>query len=71
MGLSDAYDHVRNQILLIDPLPTIAKAYSMVYRVEKQREVKSGISELDNEGVMVVQTFEPRKQSNIRGNLKK
>ncbi|KAL2249819.1 UNVERIFIED_CONTAM: hypothetical protein Sindi_2455600, partial [Sesamum indicum] len=71
MGLSDAYDHVRKQILLMDPLPTAAKAYSMVHRVEKQREVNSGTSKLEKEGVMAVQTFEPRKQSYIKGNLKK
>ncbi|KAL2228986.1 UNVERIFIED_CONTAM: hypothetical protein Sindi_1878300, partial [Sesamum indicum] len=55
MGLGDPYDHVRNQILHKDPLPTAAKAYSMVHRVEKQREVNSGISEIEKEGVMAVQ----------------
>ncbi|XP_031282657.1 uncharacterized protein LOC116141274 [Pistacia vera] len=39
MGLNDSFDHVRNQILVMDPLPTINKAYSMILRVEKQREV--------------------------------
>ncbi|XP_020553063.1 uncharacterized protein LOC110012710 [Sesamum indicum] len=71
MGLSDAYDHVRNQILLMDPLPTAAKAYSMVHRVEKQRQVNFGISKLEKEGVMAVRTFEPRKQGDIKGNFKK
>ncbi|KAL2230856.1 UNVERIFIED_CONTAM: hypothetical protein Sindi_1680000 [Sesamum indicum] len=71
MGLSDAYDHVRNQILLMDPLPTAAKAYSMVHRVEKQREDNSGIAEIEKEGVMAAQVFEPRKQTNAKGNFKK
>ncbi|KAL0396038.1 UNVERIFIED_CONTAM: hypothetical protein Scaly_0052200 [Sesamum calycinum] len=44
MGLINAYDHVRSQVLLMDPLPTVGKAYSMFLRVEKQREVYSGIS---------------------------
>ncbi|KAL0349701.1 UNVERIFIED_CONTAM: hypothetical protein Sradi_4119300 [Sesamum radiatum] len=35
MGLSDAYDHVRNQVLLMDSLSSIGKAYSMILRVEK------------------------------------
>lgn len=39
MGLNDACDHVKNQISLLDPLPSINKAYSMILRVEKQREV--------------------------------
>ncbi|KAG8661837.1 hypothetical protein MANES_01G043450v8 [Manihot esculenta] len=41
MGLNGAYDHVKNQLLLMDPLPNIDKAYSMMLRVEKQREVNS------------------------------
>ncbi|KAL2250124.1 UNVERIFIED_CONTAM: Retrovirus-related Pol polyprotein from transposon RE2 [Sesamum indicum] len=71
MGLGDPYDHVRNQILLMDPLPTAARAYSMVHRVEKQREVNSGINEIEKEGVMAIQVLEPRRQTNARGNFKK
>ncbi|KAK6150121.1 hypothetical protein DH2020_017646 [Rehmannia glutinosa] len=40
MGLNESYDHVRNQILLLDPLPTVNKAYSMLLSVEKQRHVQ-------------------------------
>lgn len=29
MGLNDTYDGLRNQILVLDPLPTVYKAYSM------------------------------------------
>lgn len=35
MGLNDAYDSIRGQILLMEPLPNANKAYSMVLRVEK------------------------------------
>lgn len=45
MGLGDHYDNVKNQILLIDPLPSISKVFSMVQRVEKQREVHNSFSE--------------------------
>lgn len=38
MGLSDSFDSTRDQILLLDPVPSVAKGYSMVLRVEKQRE---------------------------------
>lgn len=30
IGLNDVYDSVRNQILVMDPLPSVNKAYSMV-----------------------------------------
>ncbi|KAL0440066.1 UNVERIFIED_CONTAM: hypothetical protein Slati_2489600 [Sesamum latifolium] len=74
MGLGDAYDHVRSQVLLMDPLPLIGKAYSMIFRVEKQREEQIG---LQNEPAMTA-TFAgkqgtsgsgPRKQSFINKRL--
>ena len=37
MGLNEDYDHSRNQILIMDPLPTVNKVYSMILKVEKQR----------------------------------
>ena len=42
MGLHDDYDHVRNQILMMDPLPNTSRAYSMVLRIGKEKEINSG-----------------------------
>lgn len=39
MGLNEVYDVVKIQMLLMDHFPTINKAYTMIQRVEKQREV--------------------------------
>ncbi|XP_020555141.1 uncharacterized protein LOC110013299 [Sesamum indicum] len=39
MGLKDSYDHVRSQILMMEPYPNVSKAFSMVLRIEKQKEV--------------------------------
>nr|XP_043639702.1 uncharacterized protein LOC122610813 [Erigeron canadensis] len=39
MKLNDDYESVRNQILSMDPLPTINKAYYIVQQVEKQKQV--------------------------------
>lgn len=36
MGLNDVYDPIRDQILLIEAMPSVSKAYSMVLRVEKE-----------------------------------
>lgn len=36
MGLSDAYSTVRSQILLMDPLPPVNRAYSMLLQDESQ-----------------------------------
>ena len=37
MGLNEEYDNSKDQILLLDPLPSLSKVYSMVLMVEKQR----------------------------------
>ncbi|GJZ89373.1 hypothetical protein Tco_0661155, partial [Tanacetum coccineum] len=38
MGLDESYSNIRGQILLMQPLPSAAKAYTMVRQEEKQRE---------------------------------
>jgi hypothetical protein len=37
MGLNESYSHVQGQILLIDPLPSINKVFSLVVQEERQR----------------------------------
>lgn len=44
MGLNDSYDQLRSQILVLEPLPIVNKAYSMALKVEKQREVHINFS---------------------------
>ena len=39
MGLDECYANIRGQILLMNPMPSVAKAYSMIRQEEKQREV--------------------------------
>lgn len=39
MGLHEGYEAAKSQILLMDPFPTLHKAYAMLQRIEKQREV--------------------------------
>ncbi|XP_043721100.1 uncharacterized protein LOC122668625 [Telopea speciosissima] len=38
-GLNDSYSAVRSQILLMDPLPTMAKAYSLLLQEERRRSL--------------------------------
>ncbi|KAL0349326.1 UNVERIFIED_CONTAM: Retrovirus-related Pol polyprotein from transposon RE2 [Sesamum angustifolium] len=40
MGLSDVFDSVRHQLLVMDPVPSINKAYAMVQSVEKAKANK-------------------------------
>ncbi|CAA0809796.1 Unknown protein, partial [Striga hermonthica] len=41
MGLNDGYDNLKNQILLMEPLPSVSKAYSMALTAERQRSVQN------------------------------
>ncbi|KAL0303759.1 UNVERIFIED_CONTAM: Retrovirus-related Pol polyprotein from transposon RE2 [Sesamum radiatum] len=40
MGLHESFNNERSQILMLDPLPNIEKAFAMVYSFEKQRMVQ-------------------------------
>lgn len=44
MGLNDSYDIFRSQILVLDALPLVNMAYSMILRVEKHRAVQGEMS---------------------------
>ncbi|KAG8633659.1 hypothetical protein MANES_18G130533v8 [Manihot esculenta] len=58
MGLNHQYEHVSNQILLLDPLPSASKAYGMVQNVEKQKEIQVTFPESsDITTVMAAQRF--------------
>ncbi|KAL0421888.1 UNVERIFIED_CONTAM: Retrovirus-related Pol polyprotein from transposon RE1 [Sesamum latifolium] len=37
-GLNESYDSIRSQILVLDPLPHVNKAFSMILRIERQRQ---------------------------------
>ncbi|KAL5723566.1 hypothetical protein ACHQM5_006950 [Ranunculus cassubicifolius] len=39
MGLNESYNSIRGQILLMEPLPTVNKAYALLLQEEKQRSV--------------------------------
>jgi hypothetical protein len=41
MELNESYSHVQGQILLIDPLPSINKVFSLVIQEERQRMISS------------------------------
>ncbi|XP_019051425.1 PREDICTED: uncharacterized protein LOC109113939 [Nelumbo nucifera] len=45
MGLNDCYDNIMSQILVMKSLPSVNRAYSLVLRVKKQREVHIAFNE--------------------------
>ncbi|XP_030934597.1 uncharacterized protein LOC115960041 [Quercus lobata] len=42
MGLNESYSQIKGQILLMEPLPTVNKAYSLLIQEERQRNVGIG-----------------------------
>lgn len=56
MGLNDTYENLRNQILVLDPLPSVHKAYSMALSVEKQKEVQINFSVPTEVSAMLAKT---------------
>ncbi|KAL0364197.1 UNVERIFIED_CONTAM: Retrovirus-related Pol polyprotein from transposon RE2 [Sesamum angustifolium] len=52
MGLGEMFDHVRHQLLVMDPIPSVNRAYSMVQSVERQKEVHMEIIETGDHAVM-------------------
>jgi len=41
MGLNDDYNAIRDNILMMTPLPSISQVYSMLIQEEKQRQIWS------------------------------
>ncbi|CAA0817942.1 Unknown protein, partial [Striga hermonthica] len=68
MGLNDSFDNTRNQMLLVEPLPTISKAFSMILTAERQRSVQNTYGErIDNVAMMAKTGGVGRGQG--RGNM--
>ncbi|KAL0451792.1 UNVERIFIED_CONTAM: hypothetical protein Slati_1157300 [Sesamum latifolium] len=58
MGLSEPYDSIRSQILVLDPLPSVNKAYSMVLHVERQRRVNLEYADTGENHAMNIRNME-------------
>ncbi|XP_068322553.1 uncharacterized protein [Pyrus communis] len=69
MGLNDSYATVRSNTLLLEPLPTVNKAYSLVLRHERQLEVSNGKGTAQPEAaVFAVKTTNREAESEDHGN---
>ncbi|KAM3699515.1 hypothetical protein ACJW31_05G031200 [Castanea mollissima] len=41
MGLNESFSQVRTQVLLMDPIPSLSKVYSLLIQVETQNSVSN------------------------------
>ncbi|GMI76014.1 hypothetical protein HRI_001270600 [Hibiscus trionum] len=60
MGLNESFAHVRGQILLLDPLPSITKVFSLVAQEESQRSIR--LSNPIAEATFAVKTYNGTKK---------
>jgi hypothetical protein len=58
MGLNESYSAIRGQILLMNPLPDVAKAYSSIIQEEKQESLGAARETTEN-SAMAVRRAEP------------
>jgi len=65
IGLNESYTTVYNNTLLLDPLPTVNKAYSLIIRHEKQAEVSNGKASSQPE-VVIFAVKNAKRESNPR-----
>jgi len=67
-GLNDSYASVRSQILLMDPLPSVPKAYSLFLQEERQRSLSDSRSVSIEQSAMAVQQSNSSKATNSKPN---
>ena len=60
MGLNETYSAIRGQIMLIQPLPTVKKAYSLLCEEEKQRRL------VEHKGIDQTHAMNVKTQSNFK-----
>lgn len=48
MGLNESYSNVRDQIMLMEPLPSVKKVFSYILQQERQRSITSSTSSAES-----------------------
>ncbi|KAL0386347.1 UNVERIFIED_CONTAM: Retrovirus-related Pol polyprotein from transposon RE1 [Sesamum latifolium] len=66
MGLSEPYDNIRSQILVLDPLPSVNKAYSMILRVKRQRRVNMEYADVNENSAMLARGQDYRQKNFVK-----
>ncbi|KAL0445391.1 UNVERIFIED_CONTAM: hypothetical protein Slati_2261800 [Sesamum latifolium] len=64
MGLDESFESTRNQILIMETLPNVSKAYAIVLQVEIQREVNSAYGNSSQNMAMQTKVFQGNNNIN-------
>ncbi|KAL0416927.1 UNVERIFIED_CONTAM: Retrovirus-related Pol polyprotein from transposon RE2 [Sesamum latifolium] len=62
MGLHESFDKEKSQVLMIDPLLDLEKAYSMILGVEKQRSVQVNLTDSTNHAAFQLSLKDNRRE---------
>ncbi|KAL0411028.1 UNVERIFIED_CONTAM: Retrovirus-related Pol polyprotein from transposon RE2 [Sesamum latifolium] len=69
LDLEESYDSIRNQILIMDPFPSVNKAYAMVLCIERQRMINAQIGENVDNVALHTKWNDSRSNTGSRGVL--
>ncbi|KAF5475550.1 hypothetical protein F2P56_007348 [Juglans regia] len=62
MGLNDSYDAVRGQIILLSPLPSLDKTFSLILQEERQRQARNtALPTSELSALLAYQNFSKKK----------
>ncbi|XP_020255452.1 uncharacterized protein LOC109832512 [Asparagus officinalis] len=68
MGLNESYNAIRSQILLMEPLPTVNRAYSLLLQEERHRDLRM-YQQLMTLLSTVMPTNSPASTATVSGNI--
>ncbi|XP_075088191.1 uncharacterized protein LOC142170235 [Nicotiana tabacum] len=68
MGLSESYGQARSQILMMVPVPSVNKSYSMLMECESQKTMASASASLDAGEIAALLTNRVGNQQNLKKN---
>ncbi|KAH6760117.1 hypothetical protein C2S51_017066 [Perilla frutescens var. frutescens] len=71
MGLNDVSEPIKQQILILNPLPNVSQAYAMVLQVDEQLQVSSQYSEGIEQSALYLNQRVPPKKDGFRRKLTK
>ena len=72
MGLTTAYENVRGQVILMEPIPTLEKAYSLVLQEERHKQARNHMNTgVESMAMATSQNVGVKRKNVICGHCKK